>query len=144
MSMHINYIRQHKLTHVITSTLHFLKYHHCLPPLPFKNPTTFYSNLLILYYFQFLKFNYVYDYFDTLCGLVARVIGHRSRGPEFDSRHHKTFREVVGLEQGPLSLMSITEELLEWKSRSFGSRKSRLTAVGIRCADHPKVSNNFP
>jgi hypothetical protein len=56
--------------------------------------------------------------------------------------------EVVGLERGPLSLVSITEELLEWKSSGSGSRKSRLTAVGIGSADHPtpstaKVGTNF-
>jgi hypothetical protein len=43
---------------------------------------------------------------------------------------------VVGLERGPLSLVRITEELLEWKSSGSGNIKSRLTAVGIRCADH--------
>jgi hypothetical protein len=43
---------------------------------------------------------------------------------------------VVGPERGPLSLVSITEELLEWKSSGSGSRKLSLTAVGIRCADH--------
>jgi hypothetical protein len=42
----------------------------------------------------------------------------------------------VGLERRPLSLMRITEELLESKSSGSGSRKPRLTAVGIRCADH--------
>jgi hypothetical protein len=31
----------------------------------------------------------------------------------------------VGLERGPLSLVSITEELLEWKSSGSGSRKPR-------------------
>jgi hypothetical protein len=36
----------------------------------------------------------------------------------------------VGLEQGPLSLVRINEELLEWKSSGSGSRKPRLTAVG--------------
>jgi hypothetical protein len=36
----------------------------------------------------------------------------------------------------PLSLVGITEELLEWKSSGSGSRKPRLTAVGICCADH--------
>jgi hypothetical protein len=46
------------------------------------------------------------------------------------------FLEVVGLELGTLSLVSITEELLEWKSSGSWSRKSRLTAVGIRCAEH--------
>jgi hypothetical protein len=42
----------------------------------------------------------------------------------------------VGLERGPLNLVSITEELLEWESSGSGSRKYRLTAVGILCADH--------
>jgi hypothetical protein len=46
----------------------------------------------------------------------------------------------VGLERGPLSLVRITEELLEWKSSGSGSRKSRLTAVGIRCTDHATPS----
>jgi hypothetical protein len=32
------------------------------------------------------------------------------------------------------------EELLEWKSSGSSSRKSRLTAVGIRCADHATPS----
>jgi hypothetical protein len=36
----------------------------------------------------------------------------------------------VGLERGPLSLVRITEELLEWKSSGSGSRKFRLTAMG--------------
>jgi hypothetical protein len=42
----------------------------------------------------------------------------------------------MGLEWGSLSLVRITEELLEWKSRGSGSRKLILRAVGIRCADH--------
>jgi hypothetical protein len=32
----------------------------------------------------------------------------------FDSRHYQK-KKVVGLERGPLSLMSTTEELLDWK-----------------------------
>jgi hypothetical protein len=47
----------------------------------------------------------------------------------------------VGLERSPLSLVSITEELLEWKSNGFGSRKARLTAVGIRCSDHVTLTS---
>jgi hypothetical protein len=39
-----------------------------------------------------------------------------------------------------LSLVSITEELIEWKSSGSGSRKPRLTSVGIRCADHATPS----
>jgi hypothetical protein len=42
----------------------------------------------------------------------------------------------MGLERCPLSLVNITEELLHRKSRGSRSRKLRLTAVGIRFADH--------
>jgi hypothetical protein len=42
----------------------------------------------------------------------------------------------VGLERGPLNLVKITEELLEWKNSDSESRKSSLMAVGIRCAGH--------
>jgi hypothetical protein len=34
---------------------------------------------------------------------------------EFDSRRYQIFWEVVGLERGPLSLVSTTEELLDRK-----------------------------
>jgi hypothetical protein len=57
---------------------------------------------------------------DHLCGLVVRVPGYRSRGPGFNSQCYQVFREVVGLEQRPLSLVSTTEELLERKSNSSG------------------------
>jgi hypothetical protein len=43
---------------------------------------------------------------------VVRVPGYRSG---FDSRRYQIFLEVVGLERGPLSLVRITEELLERK-----------------------------
>jgi hypothetical protein len=53
------------------------------------------------------------------------------------------FVEILGLERGLLSLVRIIEELLEWKSSGSVSRKSRLTAVGIRYADHatPSIAN---
>jgi hypothetical protein len=44
---------------------------------------------------------------------MVRVSGYRSRGPEFDSRLYQIFREVGGLERGPLSLVRTIEELLE-------------------------------
>jgi hypothetical protein len=47
----------------------------------------------------------------------------------------------VGLERGPFSLVRITEELFGWKSSGSGTRKPRLTAVGIRCADNATPSN---
>jgi hypothetical protein len=57
---------------------------------------------------------------DRLCGLVVRIAGYRSRGPGFDSWRNQIICEVVGLERGPLSLMRIIEELLEWKSSGSG------------------------
>jgi hypothetical protein len=56
---------------------------------------------------------------DRLCGLVIRISGYGSN-PKFDSRHYQIFREVVGLERSPLSLVSTIEELLGRKSS--GSR----------------------
>jgi hypothetical protein len=50
---------------------------------------------------------------DRLCGLVVGFTCYRSRALGFDSRRYEIFREVVGLERGPLSLVRITEELLE-------------------------------
>jgi hypothetical protein len=55
-----------------------------------------------------------------LCGLVVRVPGYRSRSPRFDSRRYRIFWEVVGLERGPLSLLSTTVELLGRNSSGFG------------------------
>jgi hypothetical protein len=48
---------------------------------------------------------------DRLCGLVVRVLGYRSGGP--GSIPGTTKKKVVGLERGPLSLVSTTEELLD-------------------------------
>jgi hypothetical protein len=53
---------------------------------------------------------------DRLCGVVVRAPGYTSGGPGFDSLRYQIFWEVVGLERGPLSLVSKTEELLERKS----------------------------
>jgi hypothetical protein len=50
---------------------------------------------------------------DRLCGLVVRVLGYRSGGP--DSIPGTTKKKVVGLERGALSLVSATEELLDRK-----------------------------
>jgi hypothetical protein len=51
---------------------------------------------------------------DRLCGLVVRVLDYRSRGPGFDSGYYHK-KKVVGLERGPLNLVSTTEELLDRK-----------------------------
>jgi hypothetical protein len=58
---------------------------------------------------------------DRLCDLVVRVLGYRSGGPgsipdttRF-SEKKKRRKTVVGLERGPLGLVSTTEELLDRK-----------------------------
>jgi hypothetical protein len=56
------------------------------------------------------------------------------RRPGFDSRHYQA-KKVVGLEQGPLSLVSTTEELLGRKVAA-PVYKTDNTAVGTRHADH--------
>jgi hypothetical protein len=50
---------------------------------------------------------------DLLCGLVVRVLGQKPGGP--GSIPGTTKKKVVGLERGPLSFVSTTEELLDRK-----------------------------
>jgi hypothetical protein len=57
---------------------------------------------------------------DRLCGLVVRVFGYRFGGPgsipgttRFSEGKKKKGKHVVGLERGPLSLVSTTEKLLD-------------------------------
>jgi hypothetical protein len=52
---------------------------------------------------------------DRLCGLVVRVLGYRSGDPGSIPGTTKKKKKVVGLEWGPFSLMSTTEELLDRK-----------------------------
>jgi hypothetical protein len=72
--------------------------------------------------FQKAKITHYVEYhqmLDLLCGLVVRVPVYRSRASEYDSWHYQIFL-VVGLERGPLSLVSTIEELLGRKSSSSG------------------------
>jgi hypothetical protein len=77
----------------------------------------------------FIKLVIIRAHDDRLCGLVVRVPGYRSRDPVFDSRRYQIFWEVVGLERGPLSLVRIIEELLEWKSSGSG-QENRINGRG--------------
>jgi hypothetical protein len=52
---------------------------------------------------------------DRLCGLVVRVLGYRSGGPGSIPGTNRKKKKVVGLERGPLSLVSTTKELLDRK-----------------------------
>jgi hypothetical protein len=66
-----------------------------------------------------------------LCGLVVRGPGYRSRGPVLDSRRYQISSEVMGLEQGPLSLVRIIEELLDGKVAAPVQK----IEINGRCAD---------
>jgi hypothetical protein len=57
---------------------------------------------------------------DRFCGLVVTVPGYRSRGSVFNFRRYQIFWVVVGLERGPLSLLSTIEELLGRNSSGSG------------------------
>jgi hypothetical protein len=82
-------------------------------------------------------------FIDRLCGLVVRVRGYRSEGPGSipDTTRKK---KVVGLERGPLSLVSTTEELLDRKVAA-PVQKTENTAAGIRHAAHvaPSISKSW-
>jgi hypothetical protein len=58
----------------------------------------------------------IMQYSDRPCGLVVRVPVYRSRVPGSIPGAARFFLEVVGLERGPLSLVSTIEELLGRKS----------------------------
>jgi hypothetical protein len=62
----------------------------------------------------------------------------------FDSRRYQIFREVVGLERSPLSLVNTIEELLGRKS-SGTCLETENTAVMNRHADHmaPSISKSW-
>jgi hypothetical protein len=71
--------------------------------------------LFTIYLKLLLVHNNIFSWYvapiDRLCDLVVRVLGYRSGGP--GSIPGTTRKKVVGLEQGPLSLVSTTEELLD-------------------------------
>jgi hypothetical protein len=65
-------------------------------------------------YTNYLLFLLWYILHDRLCGLVIRVLGYRSGGPGSIPGTTR-IKKVVGLERGPLSLVSTAEELLDRK-----------------------------
>jgi hypothetical protein len=60
------------------------------------------------------------------------------RRPGFNSRHYQK-RKIVGLERGPFSLVSTTEELID-RNVAAPVQKIENTAVGIRHANHVSPS----
>jgi hypothetical protein len=70
----------------------------------------------------------VFSIKDRLCGLVVSSWLQIQRSG-FDSLRYQIFWEAVGLERGPLSLVSATEELFERKVAA-PIQKTEITAVG--------------
>jgi hypothetical protein len=94
-----------------------------------------------LKWWQWIKFLYNFI-FNRLTSWLQIL---RSR---FDSRRYQIFWEVVGLEWGPLSLVSTIEELLEGKSSGSGLENRDYSHRDPPCwlCDTPlsaKVSTNF-
>jgi hypothetical protein len=88
----------------------------------------------------------VVDLQPPLCSSI-RVSGYRSRGPGFDSRALQG-KNVVGLERGPFSLVTTTEEVLGrdssgsgLDSREYCHRDSSRWPRGTLCPQ--KVGTNF-
>jgi hypothetical protein len=86
-----------------------------------------------------LKSVYNYIYFSVLWFCMRPPLWSSGQSswlqiwrPGFDSRHYK---KIVGLEWGPLSFVSTTEELLDIKVVA-PVYKTVNTAVGVRHADH--------
>jgi hypothetical protein len=82
----------------------------------FKFDVTLWFFLTFLY--NFLIYIFIRSFPDRLCGLVVRVLGYRSGGPGSipgTTRFSEKKKTVMGLERGPLSLVSTTEELLDRK-----------------------------
>jgi hypothetical protein len=68
--------------------------------------------LFILHFYLFLRFTF-FSFSDHSYWLQIQ-------GSGFDSRHYQIFWEVVGLERGPLSLVSTVGELLGRKRNGSG------------------------
>jgi hypothetical protein len=74
--------------------------------------------IIIIIIITIIRFEYFYPAIhrdDRLCGLVVRVLSYRSGGPGSIPGTTRKKKVVVGLERGPLSLVSTTEELLDRK-----------------------------
>jgi hypothetical protein len=85
---------------------------------------------------------------DRFCGLVVKSSWLQIQRPGFDSRRYQIFWEAVGLEQGPLSLVSTTEELLERKSSGSGLEIREYGCRDLSCWPRgtlypQKVATNF-
>jgi hypothetical protein len=80
----------------------------CYTIIPDKTVSSNITNIQIQH-----NFLLTYNNLDRLCGKVVRVLGYRSGGP--GSIPSTTRKKVVGLERGPLSLVSTTEELRDRK-----------------------------
>jgi hypothetical protein len=84
------------------------------------HPVSFHQSSVVINN-RIIKLKLFVFYKDRLCGLVVRVLGYRSRGPgsipgtTSFSGGGGGRKTIVSLEQGPLSLVSTTEELLDRK-----------------------------
>jgi hypothetical protein len=74
-------------------------------------------------------------HFHLFYSVMIRIPNYRASASGFDSRGY-IFLDVLVLERDALSLVMITEELFGRSTSGSILEKTRLTAVGTRCADH--------
>jgi hypothetical protein len=94
------------------------------------------EQLIILLYFKSLpgRLNYCNSFYN-------RRKGYGSRGPGFDSRRYQIFWEVMGLDRGPLSRVSTSEEILGRNSRGSGLETRQ---YGRRDTSHWRRGTLYP
>jgi hypothetical protein len=85
------------------------------------------NEMLQKWYRKYIKYTYAYWPALWSSGQSSWLQIQRSG---FDFRGYQIFWEVVGLERGPLSLVSTTEELLGKKKLRFRSRNVRIPPEG--------------
>jgi hypothetical protein len=95
-------------------------------------------------YNWFNNFKDCWEFVECLCGLVVSLWLQIQRSG-FDSRRYQIFWEVVGLERGPLSLVSTIEEVLERKSNSYGICKRDYGCKGsaVLTTQHPSIRKSW-
>jgi hypothetical protein len=95
---------------------HYLRYSNCKIAIRCQTEYWWFVN------YRWLMLCYIFSYFKywPLLWSIAQSSWLQIQRSWFDYRRYQIFWEVVGLERGPLSPVSTTEELLGRKSRSCG------------------------
>jgi hypothetical protein len=118
--------------------------HHFCPACLYENGKNLYFSIT----WSKIQLLLVLFWVDHFCGLVVRVPGYISRGPELDSQRYQIFLRSCGSGTGSTQPREDNWGAT-WKKSSGSSLENRkLMALEIRCADNAtplsaKVGTNF-